>query len=192
MPPAQRGRTNDLRMQIRAISGANACCALVLQAGGRRFDPGWLHSRSACKWAPFRHRGWPAGSRNRGRGSVMEASRTRVRLPRGCAVPAIGAPAFPRSRRVHDPRRTQFLFERVASVLEFIHSSAGDGSGWPVFRRGVPPAERTLEAPERLASCRHSRPAKPAGRGPRCGPRRGTPPDLRGATAITGSIPVDS
>jgi len=48
---------------------------------------------------------------------------------RGHAVPAIGAPAFPRSRQVHDPRRTQFLFERVPSVLEFIHSLAGDGSG---------------------------------------------------------------
>jgi hypothetical protein len=36
-------------------------------------------------------------------------------------------------------REMGLLFERVASVLQFIHSSAGDGSGWPVFRRGVPP-----------------------------------------------------
>src|SRR5438876_2391836 len=38
--------------KLRGLRGhSSAGRAPALQAGGHRFDPGWLHWRSACKWA---------------------------------------------------------------------------------------------------------------------------------------------
>jgi hypothetical protein len=31
-------------------SGRSEFCSFARSVGGHRFDPGWLHSRSPCKW----------------------------------------------------------------------------------------------------------------------------------------------
>ena len=44
------GRFSRKTQEIRAFSPISRA---ALQAGGHRFDPGWLHRESACKWVGF-------------------------------------------------------------------------------------------------------------------------------------------
>jgi hypothetical protein len=57
------------------------------------------------------------------------------------------------------------LLDRVIGWSEHqsIHFPSGDGPGWAVFRREVPPREATLKPRPGLASDGNGRPARPAG-----------------------------
>ena len=64
--------------------------------------------------------------------------------------------------------RPRFPFPEcvIDLVLGIIHSLAGDGPGWAVFRQGVRPRQGTFEPRHRLPSFSGRCPGRPAGRGP--------------------------
>jgi hypothetical protein len=75
-PPGCRwgGPRRLARLTLVAWGHSSAGRAPALQAGGHRFDPGWLHSRIACK--SLSSRAIPAAKRRRNLlyGSILEAS----------------------------------------------------------------------------------------------------------------------